>query len=100
MQKGVKAKTLVYIDDVLGIAESHEDLVQAFTIMDEEARLLGLTFNAKKHLGTESPLDEIELLGVDIRAKIGDLSLPESKQQKYLSLIFESSWTPIRHWPE
>jgi hypothetical protein len=89
IMEGVKAHTLVYVDDYLVIAETHTDLVAAFRVMDEEALLLGLTFNAKKDLGTVEPLDEIEFLGVDIRARIGDLSLPVDKRQKYLTSIFQ-----------
>jgi hypothetical protein len=79
----------VYVDDYLVIAETHTDLVAAFRVMDEEALLLGLTFNAKKDIGTVEPLDEIEFLGVDIRTRIGDLSLPVDKRQKYLTSIFQ-----------
>jgi len=80
LMEGVKAHTLVYVDDFLVIAETHIDLVAAFRVMDEEELLLGLTFNAKKDLGTDKPLDEIEFLGVDIRARIGDLNLPVNKR--------------------
>jgi len=51
LMEGVKAHTLVYVDDFLVIAETHIDLVAAFRVMDEEELLLGLTFNAKKDLG-------------------------------------------------
>ncbi len=71
----------MYVDDFLVIAETHIDLVAASRVMDEEALLLGLTFNAKKDLGTDKPLDKLEFLGVDIRARIGDLvNLPVNKR--------------------
>jgi hypothetical protein len=89
IMEGVKAHTLVYVDDYLVIAETHKDLVAAFRVMDEEALPLGLTFNAKKNIGTVEPLDESEFLDVDIRTRIGDLSLPVDKRQKYLTSIFQ-----------
>jgi len=76
-----------YVDDFLLIADDHGSLQTAFDVMDLEAAELGLEFNPSKDVGQDSPLHEIEFLGILLRADVGDLALPENKRIKYFSLL-------------
>jgi hypothetical protein len=81
--QNIKAITIVYVDDYIIIADTHEDMVKAFDAMDEEAELLGLVFNPDKDKGRDQPLTSIEALGLIIDASSQELRLPEDKRMRY-----------------
>lgn len=81
----IQASCIVYVDDFFVVAVDHFHLTQAFSLMDHKALLLGLEFKPEKNVGLSQPLQQIEFLGVLLRADVGDLMLPDSKRLKYLS---------------
>ena len=85
--ESVNAIIVVYVDDFIIIADSHEDMRKAFAIMDEEAALLGLQWNPKKDVGRDNPVTEMEVLGIIIDAPNQMLKLPEEKRARYLQEV-------------
>lgn len=82
-QQGIRARTIVYVDDFIIIADSHPDMVAAFAAMDDEAALLGLMFNPAKDIGRDQALTSIEALGLVIDAPAQELRLPADKRNRY-----------------
>jgi hypothetical protein len=85
--KSVNAIIVVYVDDFIIIADSHADMCEAFAIMDDEAALLGMQWNPKKDVGRETPVTEMEVLGIMIDAPNQMLKLPEEKRARYLQEV-------------
>lgn len=85
----IKALVFVYVDDYIIIADTHEDMVRMFDLMDTEAALLGLHFNPDKDLGKETPLTSITALGIRIDAAQQELSLPDEKRSAYAQAVAE-----------
>lgn len=83
----IKALVFVYVDDYIIIADSHEDMISMFNLMDEEATRLGLHFNPDKDCGKSTPLTKITALGIDIDAARQELSLPDDKGAAYLQAV-------------
>lgn len=83
----IKGLVFVYVDDYIIIAESHEDLVKMFNLMDNEAAHLGLHFNPDKDCGKDTPLTKITALGIDIDAPNQELLLPDDKRAAYLEAV-------------
>lgn len=97
----VGAFIFIYVDDYIVIADSHDDLVKAFAIMDKEAAALGLEFNPAKDVGREAPLQELEALGIIIDATSQELRLPSDKREAYLAdvLSFQQKYSSATHAP-
>lgn len=97
----VGALIFIYVDDYIIIAESHEDLLRAFDIMDSEAAALGLEFNPDKDVGRDTPLQSIEALGIIIDAPSQELRLPEAKREAYLAEVqhFKAAYSTSSHAP-
>ena len=81
--RGIAAETLVYVDDFLIIAHSHEDVRKAFDVMDEIGDELGLTLGFDKDVGGDAPCQALEFLGFWLDALTGELTLPGDKAEKY-----------------
>jgi hypothetical protein len=86
-ESGIRAHTVVYVDDFLVIADDHQNLCAAFDLMDEEGALLGLRWNPAKDVGRESPSQVIEFLGVELDAQAQTIRLPAGKAAKYLAEV-------------
>jgi integrase len=89
----IKALVFVYVDDYIIIADSHEDMVRMFTLMDEEASQLGLHFNPEKDYGRDAPLTSIIALGIRIDASKQELSLPDDKRAAYAQAVADFTAT-------
>lgn len=100
-QQGIKAFTVVYVDDYIIIADNHDHLVSAFAAMDAEAALLGLEFNPAKDVGRDAPLAEVEVLGLLINPSKLEIRLPESKRLKYAQTLadFKSQFAQAQSAP-
>jgi len=86
-KEGVACRVFVYVDDFILVADSHDHMRMAFSIMDTEGALLGLSWNPRKDVGRYAPLSSLEALGLLIDAPSLTLSLPHSKRDAYLSEI-------------
>jgi len=97
----VGALIFIYVDDYIIIADSHDDLLRAFEIMDREAAALGLEFNPAKDVGRETPLHALEALGIIIDASNQELILPEAKRVAYLAELhaFKARYRTATHAP-
>lgn len=97
----VGALIFIYVDDYIIIADSHDDLLRAFAIMDREAAALGLEFNPAKDVGRETPLQRIEALGIIIDAAKQELQLPDDKRLAYLEEVrsFRDTYRESTHAP-
>jgi hypothetical protein len=93
---GVSCKVHVYVDDFVLVANTHKDMQQAFALMDEEAKQLGLVFNPKKDVGRDTPLLQMEALGLTINADALTLSLPNEKRNLYAASLVEFA-TKYKH---
>lgn len=67
------------------VAKDFQALTHAFSLMGNEADLLGLEFKPAEDFGRDEPLHQIEYLGVLLRADVGGLVLPGLKRVKYLA---------------
>jgi hypothetical protein len=85
--QGIPCTIFVYVDDFIFVAESHAALQAAFAVTDYEAAQLGLSWNPRKDVGRESPLQQVDVLGLHIDAATLTLSLPASKQADYSSQL-------------
>ena len=83
----IKALVFVYVDDYIIIADTHDDMVRMFDLMDKEAALLGLHFNPEKDHGKEAPLTSITALGITVDAAKQELSLPDDKRTAYAQAV-------------
>ena len=83
----INALVFVYVDDYIIIADTHEDMVRMFDIMDAEAAQLGLHFNPDKDYGKDTPLTSITALGIRIDAPNQELSLPDDKRIAYAQAV-------------
>ena len=61
VQAGVVAMTMVYVDSIFVLADSHLQLRYAFQLMDTDADLFGLSFNPGKSVGLDLPLSHSEV---------------------------------------
>jgi uncharacterized protein (DUF736 family) len=54
------------VDDVLIMAERHEDIVAAFRVLDDLGVELGVEWKAAKDEGREEALQRVTFVGVDL----------------------------------
>jgi hypothetical protein len=99
--ESVNAIVVVYVDDYIIIADTHADMVKAFSIMDNEAEALGMQWNPDKDVGRDAPVTELEVLGIIIDAPNQMLKLPADKRAKYLREVqdFTQAFTGKAHAP-
>lgn len=86
-REGVRVIVKVYVDDFILIGDTFEDIQRAFALMDAEAALLGLVFNAKKDVGGDVPHTCIEALGLTLDSEAMSMGLPEGKRVSYLEEV-------------
>lgn len=89
----IKALVFVYVDDYIIIADTHDDMVRMFDLMDTEAAQLGLHFNPEKDHGKEEALTSITALGIKIDAAKQELSLPHDKRTCYAQAVSDFTAT-------
>eukprot|EP00803_Ostreobium_quekettii_P010540 evm.model.scf_102.5 EVM.evm.TU.scf_102.5 scf_102:60520-61491(+) len=77
-QEGIICKVLVYLDDFLLIALSHQMLRRAFAAMDRESQLLGLVWKHSKDEGQDTPTHRLTFLGLDLDTEALALQLPDN----------------------
>lgn len=86
-RESIAAIVVVYVDDYIIVADTHRDMQQAFAVMDEEAELLGMQWNPKKDVGRDTPVTQLEVLGIMIDAPNQTLQLPTDKRSRYLQEV-------------
>jgi hypothetical protein len=86
-QQGIRATAHVYVDDFVFVADSPADMRKAFQATDEEADLLGLSWNLSKDVGRDGSATSLEALGLLFDAPSLTLSLPDDKRSQYASAI-------------
>ncbi len=85
--RNIAAHTLVYVDDFLIVGDSHQDVKDAFDVMDEIGSQLGISWGPEKDVGRDKPCTFIEFLGVILNTKDGTLTLPIAKAKKYEAAV-------------
>lgn len=83
-ERGIDSMVFVYVDDFIVVADNHEAMMATFDIMDTEGAALGLTWNLKKDVGRETPMQRIEALGLLLDAAAQEMQLPSDKRERYL----------------
>ena len=88
-RRGLTGVTLVgYVDDVLIMAATHEEVVATFQLLDELGEELGVSWKLSKDEGREEPRQRVSFVGVGIDVTgEPELFVEEEKRHKYLAQV-------------
>lgn len=82
-RRGLSVKVFVYVDDFMLMGKTHADIRGAFDVLDSQGRELGLEWKASKDRGRETPLQQLDFLGLRFDTVLRQMSMPPDKRQRY-----------------
>jgi ribonuclease HI len=86
-ERNIPVRVLVYVDDFLFIAPTHAALVEALQITNDEGEALGISWNLRKDIGFDKPIQQIDFLGLTIDSISMHLYIPDDKLADYLNVL-------------
>ncbi len=97
---GLQVRIYVYVDDFMLLGRTHADVVGAFGVLDRIGAELGLEWKLSKDQGRDTPLQQLELLGMLFDTVSMEMRIAPQKRARYATdvqtLLSEASATAAR----